>query len=75
MSAKCAISGKGPIRGNNVSHANNRTARRFRPNLQKVTLMVNGRKKSVLVSARSLRTLAKNGRATNAAGDVFEFPK
>lgn len=34
--AKCAICGKGPAVGNNVSHANNRTKRRFEPNLQRV---------------------------------------
>ncbi len=73
MSAKCAITGKGPKVGNNVSHANNKTKRRFMPNLQKVTLLVNGRKKSVRVSTRALRTLAKNGRMTNEQGDVFEI--
>ena len=40
MSRKCEISGKGPLYGNNVSHANNKTRRRFLPNLRsiKVTL-------------------------------------
>jgi len=36
MSRKCAISGKGPMSGNNVSHANNKTKRRFLPNLRTV---------------------------------------
>lgn len=36
MSYKCEICGKGPSIGNNVSHANNRTKRRFLPNLQKI---------------------------------------
>ena len=75
MSAKCAISGKKPQSGNNVSHANNKTKRRFLPNLQKVTLLVNGQKKQVRVCTRSLRTLAKNGRMVNSEGVVFEFVK
>ncbi len=73
MSAKCAISGVGPKSGNNVSHAHNKTKRRFKPSLQKATLMVNGRKKQVLVSARSLRTLTKKGRMVNKQGVVFEL--
>ena len=38
MSKVCEISGKKPMSGNNVSHANNRTKRRFIPNLQNVKL-------------------------------------
>lgn len=38
MARRCELTGKGPIAGNNVSHANNRTKRRFLPNLCKVTL-------------------------------------
>ncbi|MDD4278950.1 50S ribosomal protein L28 [Candidatus Sumerlaeota bacterium] len=34
--AKCEVCGKGPTVGNNVSHSNNRTKRRFMPNLQKI---------------------------------------
>lgn len=37
MARKCAISGKGVMSGNNVSHANNKTRRRFLPNLQNVS--------------------------------------
>ena len=36
MSRKCAISGKGPMVGNNVSHAKNRTKRRFLPNIRTI---------------------------------------
>ena len=36
MAQRCEVCGKGPQFGNNVSHANNRTARRFNPNLQSV---------------------------------------
>ncbi len=39
MSRRCEITGKGVMVGNNVSHANNRTRRRFLPNLQHVSLM------------------------------------
>ena len=38
MSRKCMISGKGPMAGNNVSHAKNRTRRRFLPNLRTVRI-------------------------------------
>jgi len=38
MSRVCELSGKGPMSGNNVSHANNKTKRRFLPNLNDVTL-------------------------------------
>lgn len=38
MSRVCELTGKGPMSGNNVSHANNRTRRRFLPNLSEVTL-------------------------------------
>ena len=74
MSAKCVISGKCPRKGNNVSHANNKTKRLFRPNLQKATLLVNGCKKQVSVSTRSLRTLAKKGRMVSKEGVVYELP-
>ena len=38
MSRRCELTGKGPMTGNNVSHANNKTRRRFLPNLNEVTL-------------------------------------
>ena len=38
MSRVCELTGKGPMTGNNVSHANNKTRRRFLPNLNEVTL-------------------------------------
>jgi large subunit ribosomal protein L28 len=73
MSAKCAITGKKPVSGNNVSHAHNKTKRLFKPNLQKATLLVNGARRKVNVSASALRTLEKKGRMVNAEGDVFEM--
>jgi large subunit ribosomal protein L28 len=43
MSRICEICGKGPMRGNNVSHANNRTKRVWLPNLQKVRVLHDGK--------------------------------
>ena len=49
MAKRCDICGKGPMFGNNVSHANNKTRRRFNPNLQRVRVQLpkggTGRKK------------------------------
>ena len=62
MSRKCAISGKGPMAGNNVSHANNKTKRRFLPNLRVVRIVQeDGTKKKIRISAKELRTMRKNG--------------
>jgi large subunit ribosomal protein L28 len=41
MSKKCELTGKIPMKGHNVSHANNKTKRRFLPNLKKLNLQVN----------------------------------
>lgn len=61
MSKRCAITGKGPRSGNNVSHAKNRTKRWFKPNLQKKKVTINGVTKKVWISTRALRTLDKQG--------------
>jgi len=65
MSKRCEISGVGPLKGNNVSHANNRTLRRFLPNLQTKRIWVQELKRYVTVrlTARSLKTITKNGTA------------
>jgi large subunit ribosomal protein L28 len=42
MARVCEICGKGPVAGHNVSHANNKTPRRWYPNLQRVRVVVNG---------------------------------
>ena len=61
MSRKCSISGKGPMAGNNVSHAQNKTKRRFLPNLRTVRLpQEDGTMKKVRISAKELRTMRKN---------------
>lgn len=56
MARKCFVTGKGPGFGNNVSHANNRTRRRWGVNVQKVRILVNGKPKRVYVSARALKS-------------------
>ncbi|SPJ24885.1 50S ribosomal protein L28 [Palleronia abyssalis] len=63
MSRVCELTGKGPATGNNVSHANNKTRRRFLPNLNDVTLMseVLGRTVKLRISAAALRTVDHRG--------------
>ncbi len=56
MSRVCDICGKRRQLGNNVSHANNRTRREFKPNLQKVRAKVDGTVRRVKVCSRCLRT-------------------
>ena len=60
MSRRCELTGKGPMTGNNVSHANNKTRRRFLPNLNEVTLQSEtlGRGVKLRISAAALRTVA-----------------
>ena len=63
MSRRCAVTGKGVLSGNNVSHANNKTRRRFLPNLQDTSTYseVLDRMVSLRVSIRGLRTIEHNG--------------
>ena len=63
MSRVCDLTGTRPITGNNVSHANNRTKRRFLPNLNDVTLASEslGRSFKFRVSAAALRTIDHRG--------------
>ena len=61
MARICAISGKKPMSGNNVSHAKNRTKRRFLPNLRTVRITLeDGTTKKIKVAASTLRTMKKN---------------
>jgi large subunit ribosomal protein L28 len=55
MSRVCYVCGKGPRSGNNVSHAHNKTRRRFLPNLQSVRANVNGVNRRVRVCASCIR--------------------
>lgn len=63
MSRVCELTGKGPMSGNNVSHANNKTRRRFLPNLNDVSLMSEtlGRTFRLRISAAALRTVDHRG--------------
>ncbi len=63
MSKVCEISGKRPQVGNNVSHSNNKTKRRFNPNLQKKRFYIPEEDKwiTVKVATSTLRTINKNG--------------
>ena len=63
MSRVCELTGKGPMVGNNVSHANNRTRRRFLPNLNDVTLQSEtlGRGVKLRISAHALRSVDHRG--------------
>lgn len=63
MARKCDLSGKKPLVGNNVSHANNKTKRRFLPNLQKKKIWIPEEKKYITVraTAKALKTLDKKG--------------
>jgi len=61
MARRCMLSGKGPMAGNNVSHAKNRTKRRFLPNLRTVRISLeDGTTRKIKISAKELRTLKKN---------------
>ena len=63
MSRVCELTGKGPMVGNNSSHANNKTKRRYLPNLNDVTLQseVLGRGVKLRISAAALRTVDHRG--------------
>jgi large subunit ribosomal protein L28 len=63
MSRVCQVTGKKPMSGNNVSHANNRTKRRFMPNLQPKRFFIPSENRWVrlTVSARGIKTITKKG--------------
>jgi len=63
MAFKCDLCGKGPLTGNQVSHANNKTKKRTLPNLQRVHAMVDGKRVNVRMCTRCL----KAGKVTKAA--------
>ncbi|MGI6555490.1 MAG: 50S ribosomal protein L28 [Bacillota bacterium] len=56
MGRKCAICGKGPATGNNVSHSHLKTRRTWQPNLQKVKAIIDGSPRKVLVCTRCIRS-------------------
>ena len=63
MARVCKITGKRPMSGNNVSHANNKTKRRFLPNLQSRRFWVESENRwvRIRVTNAALRTIDKNG--------------
>ena len=63
MARRCIITGKGVLAGNNVSHAHNKTRRRFLPNVQNTSLMSDalGEPVRMRVSTQAIRTIEKNG--------------
>ena len=65
MSRKCQVSGVGPITGNNISHAHNKTKRRFLPNIQKKKIWIQelNRFVTLKLSASEIRNISKNGTA------------
>jgi large subunit ribosomal protein L28 len=63
MAKTCAICGKKPITGNNISHANNRTRRRWEPNLQSVRAKIGSSTKRITVCANCI----KSGKVLKAA--------
>ncbi len=56
MAKRCEICDKGPMSGNNVSHAHNTTRRRFLPNLHNVRALLNGHAKKIRVCSSCLRS-------------------
>ena len=63
MARVCQVTGKGPMSWNNISHANNKTKRRFLPNLQRRRFWVESENRwvSLRLSNAALRTIDKNG--------------
>lgn len=63
MSRVCELSGKGPMSGNKISHANNKTRRRFLPNLNEITLISEtlGRSFQLRITAAALRSVDHRG--------------
>lgn len=63
MSRVCQVTGKSPVTGNNVSHANNKTRRRFLPNLHRHRFWLESEKRFVTlrVSTKGVRTIDKLG--------------
>jgi large subunit ribosomal protein L28 len=65
MARRCQVTGIGPMTGNSVSHAHNRTNRRFLPNLQKKRIWVQelNRFVTLKLTAKAIKTITKNGTA------------
>ena len=59
MSNRCSLCGKGVVFGHNVSHSNRKTNRRWLPNIQKTSVLVNGVARRIDACTRCIRTLRK----------------
>ena len=68
MSKKCELTGKNPLKGHNVSHANNKTKRRFLPNLKKVTFTSDKLKKNI-----TLRVTSSAVRSVDFKGGLDQY--
>ena len=64
MASTCEITGKGKQFGHNVSFSKNRTKRVWKPNLQKKTILVDGKKVTLIMSTQAIRTFKKKGLIT-----------
>jgi large subunit ribosomal protein L28 len=73
MARRCDVTGKGPLVGNNVSHANNKTKRRQLPNLRSVKITLeDGTTKKIKVAASTLRTMKKKAAEATASTETAE---
>ncbi|WP_322935610.1 50S ribosomal protein L28 [Mycoplasmopsis felis] len=61
MARRCQVTGVGPLTGNIRSHAMNASKRKFNVNLQKIRVVLDGRKVTLRVSAKGLKTLKLKG--------------
>ncbi len=59
MASRCEVCGKQPTSGNNVSHSERKTKRRWRPNVQKTQVVIGNKAHSVYMCTRCMRTMAK----------------
>ena len=75
MSKRCELTGKSPLKGNKVSHANNKTKRKFLPNLKKVTFKSDILKRNIRlnVSNSALRTVDFRGGLDSYLKSVKSF--
>ena len=62
MSKKCELTGKIPLKGHKVSHANNKTRRRWKPNIKKLRVVMKGSVKTMKICTRCI----KSGKITKA---------
>ncbi|MFH1896567.1 MAG: 50S ribosomal protein L28 [bacterium] len=60
MARICEVCGKGPLKGNSVSHAQNRTKKSFKPNIRKVRLNIDGQVRRIKICAQCLRSTTQS---------------